>query len=252
MKAIVEIRKVRLGEGAPKICVSMTGRTREELRGEAALLRTIDLDLAEWRVDFFEGVDSPEKVLEMLAELRLLLGPVPLIFTFRSAREGGQRELAADDYIGLNAAAAASGDADAIDVELFAGDEAVRRLTAEARRFGAVSIVSNHDFDKTPPAEELAARLRRMRELGGDVPKIAVMPRDPGDVLALLQATYAVSSDNEGPIITMSMGRLGAVSRVAGGTFGSALTFGAAKNASAPGQLAAAELRGLLGALHGE
>lgn len=250
MSRIVEVRGVRLGEGLPKICVSLTGRTREELREEAGLLRTVDLDFAEWRVDFFAEVDSIDAVSEELAELRSLLGDIPLIFTFRSAREGGQRELPTEAYVRLNREAAASGHADMIDIELFAGDEAVRELTAEASRLGAVSIVSNHDFNATPSQEELVSRLRRARELGADVPKIAVMPRNPGDVLTLLAATYEVSSEEQGPIITMSMDKAGAVSRIAGGTFGSALTFGAAKNASAPGQLAVTELRGILNALY--
>jgi len=250
MSRIVEIRGIRLGEGVPKICVPLTGRTKEELREEAGLLRTVDLDFAEWRVDFFEKADSVEAVLEQLAELRNLLGNIPLIFTFRSAREGGQRELTAEAYARLNREAAASGHADVIDIELFTGDEVVRELTAEVRRLGAVSIVSNHDFNATPSQEELASRLRRARELGADVPKIAVMPRNPGDVLTLLAVTYEVSSEEHGPIITMSMAQTGVVSRIAGGTFGSALTFGAAKNASAPGQLAVAELRVILNALY--
>lgn len=250
MSRIVEIRGIRLGEGLPKICVPLTGRTREELREEAELLRTVDLDFAEWRVDFFAEVDSIEAVLEQLAELRSLLGDIPLIFTFRSAREGGQRELTTEAYTRLNREAAASGHADVIDIELFTGDEVVRELAAEVRRLGAVSIVSNHDFNATPAQEELTSRLRRARELGADIPKIAVMPRNPGDVLTLLAATYEVSSEEQGPIITMSMDKTGVVSRIAGGTFGSALTFGAAKNVSAPGQLAVAELRGILNALY--
>ncbi|MDO3408197.1 type I 3-dehydroquinate dehydratase [Saccharibacillus sp. CPCC 101409] len=251
MKRIVEVRGIKLGEGAPKICVPMTGRTREELLEEAELLRAIDLDFAEWRVDFFEAADSLEQVLAVLAELRERLGGIPLIFTFRSAREGGQRELPLPDYARMNREAAASGHADLIDIELFTGEDAVRELTGEVRRLGAYSIVSNHDFDKTPPKSEIEDRLRRAASLGGDVPKIAVMPRDPGDVLTLLEATYAVNSEGIGPVVTMSMAATGAISRVAGGTFGSALTFGAAKNASAPGQLAAAELRGILKTLYG-
>ncbi|GGN97848.1 type I 3-dehydroquinate dehydratase [Saccharibacillus kuerlensis] len=255
MNAIVEVRGVRLGEGVPKICVSMTGRTKEELLEEAELLRSIKPDFAEWRVDFFEAVDSLddsfEEILAVLAELRELLENTPLIFTFRSSREGGQRELAEDKYIRLNREAAASGHADMIDIELFMGENIVRELAAEVRRIGALSIVSNHDFHGTPSKEELTARLRLARELGADVPKIAVMPHNPGDVLALLEATYIVSSDGIGPIITMSMDRTGVVSRIAGGTFGSALTFGAAKKASAPGQLAVAELRGILNTLYG-
>ena len=252
MDRIVEVRGVRLGEGPPKICVSMTGKNREELQEEAKRLLALDLDVVEWRVDFFEACDSVEDVLDRLAELRGLLGELPLIFTFRSLREGGQRELPTEAYLRMNREAAASGHADLIDIELFTGDEAVREMTRELRTLGVCSIVSNHDFDKTPPREELVSRLRRARELGGDLPKIAVMPHNAGDVLALLEATHIVASEGTGPIITMSMDRIGAISRVAGGTFGSALTFGAARQASAPGQLAAAELRGILSALYGE
>ncbi|MNI90534.1 3-dehydroquinate dehydratase [compost metagenome] len=52
------------------------------------------------------------------------------------------------------------------------------------------------------------------------------------------------------PIITMSMAGKGMISRLAGELFGSALTFGSAKKASAPGQLPVAELRGLLELMH--
>ena len=250
MEHIVEIKGVRIGEGTPKICVSLTGSTQAELNAEAKSLVDVDLDIAEWRVDFFEEVEQIESVLTQLAELREVLGEIPLIFTFRSAREGGQRELPQDLYIRLNSAVAASGHADLIDIELMVGDEAVRDLATEIHRLGAAIIISNHDFYGTPAREELVSRLKRAHELGADLPKIAVMPRHPGDVLALLAATYEVSSQLQAPIITMSMGKMGAVSRIAGEAFGSAVTFGAAKKASAPGQIAVSELRSMLNTLH--
>ncbi len=49
-----------------------------------------------------------------------------------------------------------------------------------------------------------------------------------------------------GPVITMSMGPIGQLSRVAGSVTGSAVTFGAGAEASAPGQLGAAELKQIL------
>ena len=84
-----------------------------------------------------------------------------------------------------------------------------------------------------------------MKALGADLPKYAVMPRTPGDVLALLAATWEASSEI-GPVITMSMGELGKITRAEGGVFGSCLTFGAGLNASAPGQIDAENLRAIL------
>ena len=103
------------------------------------------------------------------------------------------------------------------------------------------------DCDLTLP--ELA---QRMAELGCDIAKIAVMPQTPRDVLTLLSATEQMhTSHPEIPIITMSMGQLGLVSRLCGEVFGSALTFGAAGQASAPGQAPVQALRQVLNLLHG-
>jgi 3-dehydroquinate dehydratase-1 len=77
------------------------------------------------------------------------------------------------------------------------------------------------------------------------------MPASPEDVLTLLGATadYASRPDAR-PAITMAMGPLGVVSRLAGETFGSALTFGTVGAASAPGQVDAGALRAALEVVH--
>lgn len=83
------------------------------------------------------------------------------------------------------------------------------------------------------------------------MPKIAVMPRSAEDVLTLLAATSEFKEKYaERPVISMSMGWLGSISRVAGEFFGSALTFAAAKHASAPGQLSAGDVDEILRILH--
>ena len=109
----------------------------------------------------------------------------------------------------------------------------------------------NHDFDKTPDKEEIISRLKKMQTLNADICKIAVMPNSSQDVVVLLDATATMQTEfADRPIVTMSMGGLGVVSRLAGETFGSAMTFGAAKKASAPGQVPIAELRSVLDLLH--
>ena len=111
--------------------------------------------------------------------------------------------------------------------------------------------MSNHDFDKTPSFDEITGRLIGMKKLGADVAKLACMPNSAKDVLTLLSATESVKSQYpDEPIITMSMGKLGAISRISGEIFGSALTFGSAKKASAPGQLEVTTLQQILRALH--
>ena len=73
------------------------------------------------------------------------------------------------------------------------------------------------------------------------------MPQTTADVITLLDATQEMYHKHaDRPLITMSMGSLGVVSRVSGATFGSSATFGAAKKASAPGQVSVDELRSIL------
>ncbi len=76
--------------------------------------------------------------------------------------------------------------------------------------------------------------------------KVAVMPRTREDVLTLLAATWQASQALEIPLISMSMGPMGAVSRIVGGVYGSALTFAVGKSSSAPGQIPIDDLRAAL------
>ncbi|MEK4062573.1 MULTISPECIES: type I 3-dehydroquinate dehydratase [unclassified Paenibacillus] len=251
MSGTVTVKNVTLGEGMPKICVSLIRATLTELKEEAEALKALAPDVVEWRSDFFAGVDNIEAVTEVLEMIQAILPDLPLIFTFRSAREGGERQIATEDYIRLNKAAAASGLVDIIDVELFNEEADVQALIAAAHDCGVFVIVSNHDFQGTPPEEEIVSRLRKAQELGGDLPKIAVMPCSAADVLTLLAATNRMQEQYaDRPIITMSMAGEGVISRLAGEIFGSALTFGAAHKPSAPGQVAVAELRKVLELLH--
>ena len=251
MKNIVKVRNLKLGEGIPKICVPLVGKTNEEILEEAKNLKEIKLDLVEWRIDHYENVENIEKCKEILKELREELGETPILVTFRSKKEGGEREVSTEYYIELNKEISRTGMADLIDVELFTGDREVSEIVNFAHENEVKVVMSNHDFDKTPAKEEIVKRLCKMQELGADLPKIAVMPQTTSDVLTLLCATdEMVTKYADRPIITMSMAGLGVISRIAGETFGSALTFGAAKAASAPGQVPVKELNNVLKLMH--
>lgn len=250
MKPVI-VRNVKIGEGIPKICVPIVGITKEDIISEAKALQGLSVDVVEWRVDWFEHVFEFDKVEEVLKKLREVLGDLPLLFTFRTSKEGGEKAIADAVYAKLNKDVAKTGLVDLVDVEVFTGDEIVTDIIAGAHACGVKVVASNHDFDKTPEKDDIVSRLCKMQELGADIPKIAVMPTNKKDVLTLLAATEEMASEYaDRPIITMSMAGTGVISRLCGEVFGSALTFGAAKKASAPGQMDVASLNQVLQLLH--
>lgn len=205
----------------------------------------------EWRVDWFENVFDFPAVEAVLKDLREILGDTPILMTFRTSKEGGEKAIDDEAYAALNLNAAKTGLVDMVDVEVFTGDDVVRQIIDGAHEYGVKVVASNHDFDKTPAKSDIIYRLRKMQDLGADIPKIAVMPQNRKDVLTLLEATEEMSTSYaDRPIITMSMAGTGVISRLAGEAFGSSMTFGAARKASAPGQMNVSELKTVLDALH--
>ncbi|WP_046215951.1 type I 3-dehydroquinate dehydratase [Paenibacillus wulumuqiensis] len=243
-------KHVSIGEGMPKICVSLIGRNLEEIRQEALAMQAADVDVVEWRVDFYENVDDIEKVKSALGSIRSILPSRPLIFTFRTSREGGEREIDEESYFRLNEEVALTGQVDLVDIELFMNEERIRPFIDIAHQNDVHVIVSNHDFQQTPPKEELLSRMHRALELGADIPKISMMPQKISDVLTLLDATCSMHEQTDHPIITISMSGQGMVTRIAGELFGSALTFGSLRNESAPGQVPVEDLRQTLKLFH--
>ncbi|OCG09997.1 3-dehydroquinate dehydratase [Gilliamella sp. wkB178] len=247
----LSIKNIKIGAGAPKIIVPIVGKTAAELLDEITFLQSIDFDVIEWRVDHFNLVDDIDAVKDVAKKIAQLLPNKPILFTFRTANEGGVKPWPLKSYIELNKEMARSGLVDLIDVEVFIGDDYVTDIINVAHQHQVLVIASNHDFQKTPTKSDIIYRLRKMQDLGADIPKIAVMPQTTDDVLTLLSATTEMNEKYATtPIITMSMAGLGAISRVAGTSFGSSMTFGAAKNSSAPGQLDVKQLRYILDVLY--
>lgn len=235
---------------APSVIVPLTAPDLPGLRGQVAALRDGGVaDLVEWRVDLYEpftagGGHDPAPAVDAVRSLVELLPHTPVLATFRTQAEGGTAALSAEDYVALIEALAASGVADAVDVEY--RHPLAAEAIAVAQSHGTPVVASNHDFQATPPEQEIVERLQAMEQAGAEVAKIAVMPQSAADVVTLLAATERRYRDAGVPLITMSMGALGGVTRIGGGTFGSAATFATAGAASAPGQLPAAGVRAAL------
>lgn len=247
----VYIRKLAIGAGRPKICVPICGSRRAEILTEAERVQRLPADLIEWRIDWYDDVFDKTCLKEMLEALREKLGDRPLLVTFRSIQEGGEKPVRPEQYLEIGRTVCESGKADALDVELFMDGRVTKEIINMAHDRGMTVVGSNHDFIKTPEKDEMTRRLILMDEMGADILKIAVMPKEKADVLELLAATEEMGRlYTEKPVVTMSMGAMGLISRLAGETFGSAITFGAGTKASAPGQMPAEQLKKVLDAIH--
>lgn len=234
---------VRTGEG-PLICAPIVGRTREQILAELAVVLPKRPDLLEWRVDFFSGIGDFLSVVEIAGAIKQAAGSIPLIFTCRSIREGGERVALDDqDILKLYVSVCASRCVDIIDYEQSNADFNLRQLRKVSRENAVLMIASYHNFQVTPDTETLLSKFHGAELLDADIAKVAVMPTDPGDVLTLLGATLQASRSCAIPLISMSMGKLGVLSRLFGWAYGSAMTFAVGNSSSAPGQVPIEELR---------
>lgn len=240
----VKIRNIILGEGLPKIAVPNVGENEQEILQSAEEIAEAKPDLMEWRIDYYTaGIEDNSKLIETAKKLREKVGELPILVTFRTKNEGGVLELDESSYLDLVGTVIKNRLGDAVDIELFHDEERVKSLVQEAHNYNVVVIMSNHDFEKVPAKDVIEFRLKKMAKLGADVPKLACMPHSASDVITLLNATNEVHNEIANPLITMAMGDIGKVTRVAGQVFGSSLSFGAVGKTSAPGQLSIEDLR---------
>jgi len=232
------------GGRLPAVCAPLVAPTLPQLQAEARQVAGKKPDLIEWRVDFFQALADTGAVLAAASALRAAAGGIPILFTRRSQREGGQPiALSEPAVVALYEAVCAAGVVDLVDFEMDNDAADLQRVRAAARSAGIGVVLSFHDFERTPAAQVLAARFAQAGELGADVAKLAVMPTSMEDVHVLLGATLHASRMLDIPVISMAMGPLGAVSRLCGGAFGSALTFAVGAAASAPGQMPIEDVR---------
>lgn len=239
----VDARGRKLGGETPLLCTPLVGRTRERLLAEATSVLRQKPDLVEWRVDFFDAIANTKAVIETTRALRGIVGKRPVIFTRRAEKEGGERIAIGDaEVVELYSAVAATKLVDFIDFEMDNDPEHLRRVREFTRRHEIRLILSYHNVGYTPGHAYLVDRFLEAERLGADVAMVQVMPRDRADVLRLLAATAEADDKSRIPLISISLGPLGSVTRMVGGLFGSWLSFAVGESASAPGQIPVGDL----------
>ncbi|MBE5996982.1 MAG: type I 3-dehydroquinate dehydratase [Lachnospiraceae bacterium] len=257
----LKVRNITFGEGIPKICVPLTCGNEKELPPEIERALQEEPDVLEFRADLFcnvftriceDGVRcaASERIGELMRRVREQIGETVLLFTWRTAPEGGSSPEEDQCYPEILSAALTGGAVDLIDIELRHPER--KRIREEARRRGVPVILSEHDFHRTPGEEEILRSLKEMEINGADIAKIAVMPSSVQDVRRLAHAAKEAFSYAHIPIIAIAMGEYGKETRIRAEEIGSCLTFGSVGGESAPGQIPVRELHKLLLAFHKE
>ncbi len=244
------IKGKTIGKEKPLICVPVMNSQEEQIIEEFQKLAALNVDMIEWRVDAFEKANDLNAIREVLDALAPTVRNSIFVFTFRSKKQGGLLAYSKEQIEDIHEVAAESHIVDFIDIEFFESTHATREIK-KLQKMGTHTISSHHDFEETPSAQIIDMLLQQMNTSGTDIVKLAVMPNTPEDVLTLLQETLNFHRKFPGrPLITMSMGALGGISRLSGEIFGSCVTFASDGQESAPGQLPAEDVSHILSTLH--
>ena len=229
----------------PLIAIPVAARTLQELKEKTAAIRSLPFDVLEWRMDGLDAL-SPELATQGLSLVKSEIS-TPIIATIRTSKEGGSFPYEDALYEACVTAVMAGlrPGTDAVDVEM--ERTPAPRLIEKARALGLSVIVSFHDFSRTPKKEDIVSRFLTMKARHASIGKIAVIAHSREDACTMMDAMAQVHKTAPNfPFIGISMGPCGQVTRTEGGKAGSILTFASAGEASAPGQIALADMRWIL------
>lgn len=233
----LQIREVRYGGAQPLFCIPLVPEDIASLSEQARIAVSLKPDLIEWRADFLRD-QTRDGVLECAEVLRRVAPDTAIIFTLRARSEGGAQDIPSSTRQLLIDSVLRSKTVDIVDLELANEPSFLSALISVAKNCGIRVLLAMHDFEQTPANDVLSGQIRAMRDVGADIAKLAVMPRTEDDVLRLLDVTIRARREfPDLPLCTMSMGRLGSITRVGGFLFGSDMAFAVGKEASAPGQI---------------
>lgn len=209
-----------------QIVVSIMPTSMEDVE-RIDLSRYEEADLIEWRADYL----PKEDILRVAPAVFEKFVGREVIFTLRTTREGGRIELSGQEYVDLLKEINAIYNPDYIDFEYFSHQDVFDQMLDFPNL-----VLSYHNFDETP--ENLMEIMSEMTTLAPKMVKLAVTPNREQDVLDLMNFTrgFKVLNPEQG-FATMSMGKLGRITRMSSVLTGSTWTFACMDEESAPGQI---------------
>ena len=199
-----------------KICITLTGKT---LTRDLEILEKNRkyVDIAELRVDCLEP--NERFLIRRFPEMAGL----PVILTIRRGLEGGYFAGGEGSRIGLLAKGLAYAAADQrrnfayVDLE---EDLHVPSLEEAARTFGTRIIRSWHNMDGVD--EDLAGKIKKLRQVGDELVKVTVMPASLDDVVKVYKAARETAGIDK---ILHCMGDFGINTRILSEVLGSRISY---------------------------
>ncbi|CJI04160.1 type I 3-dehydroquinate dehydratase [Streptococcus pneumoniae] len=215
-----------------KLIVSVMPKSLEEAQA-LEVTRYQDADIIEWRADFL----PKEVILQVAPAIFEKFAGRELVFTLRTRAEGGAIDLSPEEYVQLIKEVTKLYQPDYVDFEYFS----YKDVFEEMLDFSNL-ILSYHNFQETP--ENMMEILSELTSLNPKVVKIAVMAHTEQDVLDLMNYTRGFKTLNpEQEYVTISMGKMGKLSRITSNVTGSGWSFASLDEASAPGQISLASMK---------
>lgn len=215
-----------------KLIVSVMPRSLEEAQALDAT-RYLDADIIEWRADYL----PKEAILQVAPAIFEKFAGRELVFTLRTRSEGGEIDLSPEEYIHLIKEVAQFYQPDYIDFEYYS----YKDVFEETLDFPNL-VLSYHNFQETP--ENMMEILSELTILNPKLVKVAVMAHTEQDVLDLMNYTRGFKTLNpEQEYVTISMGKVGKVSRITADVTGSSWSFASLDEVSAPGQISLASMK---------
>ena len=229
-----------------KIVVTLSGHNDDEINAEInkAKENINDFDIVEIRGDVFDALNREDHA----KNVRYIIGEFKphnkeIIYTYRTAREGGSGSKTTVEYEALLKAVCEVMDIDYIDIEVDSGDKIIASVCETARANNVACLMSHHDFKETPDTEGILSVFNKMDTLGGDLYKVAYFPQSEDDVNSVTEAVKIAKKQYGNKVIGISMGELGKRTRTAQGKAASVFTYGFIARDAAPGQIHVTELR---------
>ena len=186
----LECRGITLSDKQTKICVPITGTDLEEIKEQAEKIANMNPDVVEWRADFYDVKNNDETEFEQcLKAINDNLKKIPIIYTYRTSNEGGEKSIDVDEYCRLCKYVSEISEkynVAMIDVELYENKDRkdIGKLLLDIKSTGVKVIGSNHHFEGTPSEKDIFNVLKTMEEAGADICKIALLKRYSGENLA--------------------------------------------------------------------
>ena len=215
-----------------KLVVSIMPRNIEEVQA-IDVTRYEDADIIEWRADFL----AKEAILQVAPAVFEKFAGCELLFTLRTRSEGGEIDLSSEEYVQIIKDVTQLYQPDYVDFEYYTHKDAFDQMLDFPNL-----VLSYHNFQETP--DNMMEILSELTSLTPKVVKVSVMAHTEQDVLDLMNYTRGFKTLNpEQDYVTISMGKIGKVSRITSDVTGSSWSFASLDEASAPGQISLSSMK---------